>query len=186
MTVWSWDQIWNIWVDNGGDRNTAVWAAAVATAESGGNDQAVSLSDDWGLWQINAIHFAEFHTWAGAVLEPNLNARIAIAISQNGHNWAPWCTAWHPSRVRFCGSGYLPSPEVGSPAWSKYQEHLGQVVNTPILPNFGMDGAGSREAHAAWATVGTFFGSTIPYVGNYAYGIATNTYNARNAWRPPT
>lgn len=185
MTVWSWDQVWSIWTRNGGDHNTAQWATAVAMAESGGNDQAVSPSDDWGLWQINAIHFAEFHTWAGAALNPDNSARMAISISQNGRNWAAWCTAWMPAHVHNCGSGWLPIPEVGSPAYQKYTDHLGSVVSGPILPNFGQNGPGLKAIHTAWSSVGSFFKTTVPDTGRYSYGVGDGMIRARKYWTPP-
>lgn len=93
-----------------------VTAVAVSLAESGGNTGAVSPSDDWGLWQINAANFWWLGVTAADMLDGNKNARVAIRMSGNGTNWAPWCTCWaNPGRD--CGHGHLAYPQAGSPAY---------------------------------------------------------------------
>lgn len=106
----------NVWRNAGGDPAAAAIAAAVAMAESGGDTNAVSPTTDFGLWQINAVHFGG----AGGInatdwWTPTINARAAIAISANGSNWAAWCTAWVTPQAN-CGHGFLPIPQAGSPA----------------------------------------------------------------------
>jgi hypothetical protein len=76
----------NLWIAEGGNRNADFIAAEIAMAESGGNPNAISPTDDFGLWQINASHGAE------ASLNPVVNARAAISISDNGTNWSAWTT----------------------------------------------------------------------------------------------
>ena len=61
-------------------------AAEIAMAESGGNPNAVSPTDDFGLWQINGSHGSE------ATLNPLGNAEAAVAISGGGSNWGAWTT----------------------------------------------------------------------------------------------
>ena len=61
-------------------------AAEIAMAESGGNPNAISPTDDYGLWQINASNGAL------ATLNPYENARSAIILSDDGTNWDPWTT----------------------------------------------------------------------------------------------
>ena len=75
-----------LWDAEGGNRNADFIAAEIAMAESGGNPDAISPTDDYGLWQINASHGAE------ASLDPVVNARAAIAISDDGTDWAAWTT----------------------------------------------------------------------------------------------
>jgi hypothetical protein len=55
-------------------------------AESGGNPNAISPTDDFGLWQINGSNGAL------ATLNPLQNAKSAIDLSGNGTNWGPWTT----------------------------------------------------------------------------------------------
>jgi soluble lytic murein transglycosylase-like protein len=76
----------SLWVSVGGNPADEFIAAQIATAESGGNPDAISPTDDYGLWQINASHGAQ------ATLNPTLNAEAAVAISSDGTNWTPWTT----------------------------------------------------------------------------------------------
>lgn len=76
----------SLWEQAGGAASQAVTAASIAMAESGGNPNAISPTDDYGLWQINASHGSM------ASLNPLTNARSAVAISNDGTNWGPWTT----------------------------------------------------------------------------------------------
>jgi LysM repeat protein len=75
-----------IWEQAGGSSSVALMAAEIAMAESGGNPDAISPTDDYGLWQINASNGSL------ATLNPLQNARSAIDLSQDGTNWGPWTT----------------------------------------------------------------------------------------------
>jgi LysM repeat protein len=74
------------WEQAGGSPAHALMAAEIARAESGGNPNAISPTDDFGLWQINASNGSL------ATLNPYQNARSAIILSDNGTNWNPWAT----------------------------------------------------------------------------------------------
>jgi len=78
----------SLWVQAGGSKAYAPIAAAVAMAESGGNENAVGKNNngsvDRGLWQINSIHGSR------STLDPLANAQSAVAISNGGTNWRPW------------------------------------------------------------------------------------------------
>jgi LysM repeat protein len=75
-----------LWDSAGGNPSDAVMAAEIAMAESGGNPNAISPTDDYGLWQINASNGSL------ATLDPYANAKSAIILSGNGTNWGPWTT----------------------------------------------------------------------------------------------
>jgi LysM repeat protein len=75
-----------LWEDAGGNPGEAVMAASIAMAESGGNQYALSPTDDYGYWQINASNGPL------ATFNPYGNARAAITLSDNGTNWSPWTT----------------------------------------------------------------------------------------------
>ena len=75
-----------IWEQAGGSPARALMAAEIAMAESGGNPNAISPTDDFGLWQINASNGAL------ATLNPFQNAKSAVELSNNGANWGPWTT----------------------------------------------------------------------------------------------
>lgn len=112
------DQIAQYWLDAGGSAAHRIDAVGVALAESGGDPTAVSPSHDYGLWQINRIHFGDGTISASNWFDPAASAREAVRLSGGGKNWAAWCTAWdHPAGN--CGHGYLPHPQSGSPAASE-------------------------------------------------------------------
>jgi hypothetical protein len=98
--------------------NVVVPAVAIAYAESGGWDDAISPSNDYGLWQINRIHFGD-----GIINGTNWrSSSVQVAemwrLSGGGNNWAAWCTAWRDPAAN-CGHGYINYPQVGSPAYSE-------------------------------------------------------------------
>ena len=76
-----------LWEAAGGSHAEAFIAAEIAMAESGGQQYAVSPTNDYGYWQINGSHGP-----ALATFNPIGNARAAIIISSNGSNWDPWTT----------------------------------------------------------------------------------------------
>lgn len=77
----------SLWVSAGGNPASEFIAAQIATAESGGNPDAISPTDDYGLWQINASNAP-----GSEMLNPWANVKEAIALSDNGRNWSPWTT----------------------------------------------------------------------------------------------
>lgn len=99
----SYAQLEQLWISAGGNPQAASVAAAIAIAEDGGNSTVsapnANGSRDVGYWQINTSHGAQ------ATLDPMGNARAAIAISANGTNWRPWCTAW----TNGCSGTYAPT-----------------------------------------------------------------------------
>jgi Lysozyme like domain/LysM domain len=75
-----------LWTSAGGNAADAFMAAEIAEAESGGNQYALSPTDDYGYWQINASNgaLATFNAYG--------NARSAIILSDDGSNWDAWTT----------------------------------------------------------------------------------------------
>jgi LysM repeat protein len=76
-----------LWEAAGGAHSEAFMAAEIAMAESGGNQFALSPTNDYGYWQINGSHGPSMATF-----NPMGNAKAAIAISHDGHNWGAWTT----------------------------------------------------------------------------------------------
>ena len=76
-----------LWDAAGGSQTEAFTAAEIAMAESGGRQDALSPTNDYGYWQINGSHGP-----AEATFNPIGNAKAAIAISDNGRDWDPWTT----------------------------------------------------------------------------------------------
>lgn len=102
MTKYSFTQLQDLWKQAGGNAASAVMAAAIAMAESGGDSQSTNNNGngttDRGLWQINSIHGGL------STYDPMANAKAAVQISGNGTTWRPWCTAWSGGR---CNGTYL-------------------------------------------------------------------------------
>jgi LysM repeat protein len=76
-----------LWEAAGGSHGEAFMAAEIAMAESGGNQYALSPTNDYGYWQINGSHGP-----AEATFNPMGNAKAAIAISADGSDWGAWTT----------------------------------------------------------------------------------------------
>lgn len=102
MTKYSFAELEGIWENAGGSLLAAPMAAAIAMAESGGDSNSTNNNgngtQDRGLWQINSIHGSQ------STFDVTANARAAVAISSNGTNWRPWCTAWSNGR---CGGTFM-------------------------------------------------------------------------------
>lgn len=75
-----------LWGAAGGNPAAALTAAEIAMAESGGNPNAVSPTDDYGLWQVNASNGAL------ATLSPAGSAHSAVVLSGDGTDWSAWTT----------------------------------------------------------------------------------------------
>lgn len=95
-------QVRDLWVSQGGPYDQAAVAAAVATAESGRRPTALNVtnangSKDFGLFQINTIHRADFEQVTGRpwadVLDPTVNTRFAVHL-QHRQGWQPWVAWW--------------------------------------------------------------------------------------------
>ncbi len=94
-------QLQQLWITAGGNPQVAPMAAAIAMAESGGNDVTSKPNTngtvDRGYWQINSVHGSQ------SSLDPMVNARAAVSISNNGTNWNPWTTFKTGAYRKFLG-----------------------------------------------------------------------------------
>jgi Lysozyme like domain len=104
-------------------------AAAIAMAESGGNPLAQGdppgpadatpngTSTSFGLWQVHVPAHPEYDPQS--LLDPNYNAKAALAISSGGTVWKWWST-------------FNPDPVTGVPAYLQYLPavHLARVAPT--------------------------------------------------------
>jgi LysM repeat protein len=84
--IYSCSGLERLWEQAGGSPAHAFMAAEIAMAESSGNSNAISPTDDFGLWQINGSNGSL------ATLNPLQNAKSAITLSDDGTNWGPWTT----------------------------------------------------------------------------------------------
>lgn len=96
MAKHSFSQLEQLWEQAGGPKAVAPIAAAIALAESSGDDQAINPTDNngtqtsWGLWQIsNGTHAMPVPN----ILNPQVNARQAVAKYHGaGGTFKPWGT----------------------------------------------------------------------------------------------
>lgn len=105
MPKFSFQQLEDIWTQAGGSPTFAPMAAAVATAESGGDPNSFNQNSngtvDRGLWQINSIHGSQ------STFDPMANARAAVGISKGGTDWRPWASAWSDGNFGKSGGTFL-------------------------------------------------------------------------------
>ena len=132
-------------------------AAAVAMAESGGNpcaqgdpnvgkhscDGPNGTSESFGLWQINVPNNPQYDP--KSLLDPQYNARAALAISRNGATWRPWSTfkngsylKWYTQVVYppFGGPPIIPQP-VTPPEPSKKRDGVVVVAAVALVAAAG-------------------------------------------------
>lgn len=138
-------------------------AMAIVYAESGGRTDAVGPAGDYGLWQINRIHFGDGIINSKNWSDPYVSCREAKKLSANGTNWAAWCTAWGQPRLN-CGHGYLPHIQAGSAAWYSLTKvdtflrtHYGGNV-----PGAAVSKGGRSSVGEAWGGMQTYYGKTAP------------------------
>jgi hypothetical protein len=82
--VYSYAGIEALWLAAGGNPAYAATAACIAEHESGGRANAVSPTDDFGVFQEHADP---------AALNPQVSAVTAVRMSSNGTNWSAWTTS---------------------------------------------------------------------------------------------
>lgn len=179
MARYSMVDVAKIWARNGGatGRYALIATVAIAFAESGGDSLARSPSNDYGLWQINGIHFGDGIIDAGNWANVDVNAREAIKLSANGLNWAAWCTAWANPGPN-CGHGFLGFPQAGSPAGMRVDQvsaALGSMAGTPAGPSGDWSApVGNASVSHAWASMQSYaaHGAPTHYRSIHAAGYA--------------
>jgi hypothetical protein len=86
-------QIEQLWTSQGGDSDTAAFAAAVAMSESSGDADATSPNPNGGtntgLWQLDTAGVGFGYTVA-ELQNPETNAQITVLATDNGRNWVDW------------------------------------------------------------------------------------------------
>jgi hypothetical protein len=127
-----------------------VLAAAVAMAESGGNPCAQGdpnigvhpcnrlngTSTSFGLWQINTTWNPQYDPLS--LLNPQYNARAALAVSNGGVTWKPWSTFKNESYLKWYSHVVYP-PHGGPP-----------IIPQPVTPPIPRE----KNGRVVAATVG--------------------------------
>lgn len=173
--AYSFDQLKQLWIQAGGNPAAAAIAAAVALAESGGRPDAFNgnggRSQDRGLWQINSVHGSQ------STFDPVANARAAVAISNNGTNWKPWCVAWTDGACGTKGGSF--NPTGASPSGKRLAAGGGGSVPTdPGTPNNGGNGGvvpavtGPLSADFWQGMADNFIGGMLKFANHALFGAA--------------
>lgn len=82
-----------LWTSNGGSKDTAAMAEAVAMAESSGSATITSPNPDGGtnvgIFQLDTKGVGSGYSVA-QLQNANLNTRITIMATRNGRDWTEW------------------------------------------------------------------------------------------------
>lgn len=114
MTVYSYAQLEQLWINAGGSKSLAPMAAAIAEAESGGNSAAMNYTDNGGtqtsvgLWQVST----GTHQFPAAWTTPSGNAAEAVAKYTAAGGWSPWGTYDSGAYKQFLSGSTTPDPNV--------------------------------------------------------------------------
>ena len=137
--TYTYGQIETLWVQNGGSASAAPIAAAIAMAESGGHTSSLNnnpATGDYsvGLWQVNYFdgllpsRSAKYGPPSELQGNPDLQAKAAIDISNNGQNWQPWSTFSSGAYKKYLSNNTYVIPTEG-----------GLYPQTDILPAARLD-----------------------------------------------
>lgn len=120
MTSYTYAQLEQLWINNGGSSATAPVAAAIAEAESAGNSAATSSNPDGGtnvgLWQLDTPGGGGAGFTQAQLLDANTNAAAAVKASSAGANWGTWETFTSGAYKAFMSGGTTPDPNVPASA----------------------------------------------------------------------
>jgi Lysozyme like domain len=123
MTVYSYAQLEQLWINAGGPAAQAPVAAAIAEAESAGNSLAAypnttvaagkgSNTDATGLWQILGVPPG---FTPAQLTDPLANAQMAVAKYNAAGGFTPWVTYTDGDYLAHVSNSIPPSP-AGVPA----------------------------------------------------------------------
>lgn len=114
---YSFNQLEQLWMANGGSKELAPFMAAIALAESGGDPNKDNVNpatgdDSHGLWQINIARNANPEYASYNLHDPNVNAGIAVKLANSGHGLDNWST-WKSGAYKQFLKGHSHIPVVG-------------------------------------------------------------------------
>lgn len=105
MTTYSYAQLEELWIQAGGAKPLAPLMAAIAMAESEGNDHAYNPSGASGLWQIlGAVNSAD----QPHLFDPRVNAREAV-LKYTTQGLGAWVTYTSGAYKQFYKGNVPPS-----------------------------------------------------------------------------
>lgn len=116
MTTYSYGQLMQLWINNGGSKATAALAAAIAEAESGGRSDAKSPNPDGGTnvgpWQLDTPGGGGAGFSVQQLQDPNTNAAAAVRASGGGTDWSTWAAYVSGAYKPFLSNSAAPDPNV--------------------------------------------------------------------------
>lgn len=146
MTTYSYAQLEGLWIQAGGDPAKAPLMAAIAMAESGGNDHARNPSGATGLWQILVPVHGDLIKKYGDPNDPVSNAKEAVSLykSQGLGAWTTYSSGAYQKYLKQgvqpvsvgAGGGAPTSPQSGGSDASCCAIGFGGV-NIPLAGNQG-------------------------------------------------
>jgi hypothetical protein len=140
-------------------------AAAIAMAESGGNPKAISLTGDYGLWQVNARSWPQFDR--NRLLEPAYNAKAMAVIARTSRGWDHWSVHKNGRYKKFLEAAGGSTSSAGF-GWSDLVPDLDPLDLAPDLPGLpGIDDV----TDAAGNVVGGVVGEAISGVATLALSL---------------
>ena len=115
-TTYSYAQLEQLWIQNGGSKAAAPVAAAIALAESSGSAAVTSSNPDGGtnvgLWQLDTPGGVGAGHTVAQLQDPNTNAAVAVQGSANGTNWGDWQTYTQGTYRQYLNGSTTPDPNV--------------------------------------------------------------------------
>jgi len=172
MTTYTYAQLEQLWINNGGSKAVAPVAAAVAMAESEGDNEATNPTDNngtqtsWGLWQIsNGTHAQPVPN----ILDPNVNAAQAVAkYKAEGNSFSPdWGTYDSGAYKKFLSGSTTPDPNVpaGGSGGATLDSASGSVCLIGPLPHTSFCLLNKGQGRAAIGGACMVAGGLIVVVG---------------------
>lgn len=150
---------------------------AICLAESDGFTGAISPAHDYGLWQINRIHFGDGIINASNWTVDSVQVAEMWRLSNGMRNWAAWCTAWRNPGPN-CGHGNLPNIEPGSAA-SAYTDIANNALRgRGVIPPAGPAPPGLTPEQQDEKAVSAAFGYMRNYYTRFAHAQFVAINNA--------
>jgi hypothetical protein len=116
MPTYSYAQLEQLWINNGGSKTFAPLAAAVALAESSGRSDVTSPNPDGGTnvgpWQLDTPGGKGAGYTVAQLQDPNTNAAVAVKGSANGRDWSAWETYVTGAYKQYMNGSTTPDPNV--------------------------------------------------------------------------
>jgi Lysozyme like domain len=115
VAVYSYAQLEQLWINNGGSKAMAPLAAAIAEAESSGQSKVTSSNPDGGTnvgpWQLDTLGKGSGYS-VSQLQDPNTNARVAVSASSDGADWSAWETYVTGAYKPYLSNSTPPDPSV--------------------------------------------------------------------------